>query len=131
IAPEDNLRVLLDTKYFTVRAVRPTTITVSGDTTLRQRIKSSQEYDKDVSIAIEAILKNGPRSLVKGLEEWNLEDGIILFRGQIYVPKDDNLRRDIVKKYHDHIATGHPGRWKTYELISREFWWPGISTFVK
>ena len=102
-----------------------------GDTSLCQQIKSSQEYDKEVSQALEVILKNGPCSLTKGLEEWNLEDGIILYRGQIYVPRNDRLRREIVKRYHDHVATGHPGRWKTYELISREFWWPGISTFVK
>jgi hypothetical protein len=37
----------------------------------------------------------------------------------------------IVKKYHEHTALGHPGRWKTFEMVSREFWWPGMSTFVK
>ena len=131
IALDNEERTLLDTKFFTVRAIRPTTVTVLGDTTLRQRIKSSQEYDQDVSTALETILKNGPRSIVKGLEEWNLEDGIILHRGQVYVPKNEDLRRDIVKKYHNHVAIGHPGRWKTYELVSRDFWWPGISTFVK
>jgi hypothetical protein len=47
--------------------------------------KSTQEYDKDISTAIETILKNRPRSLVKGLEEWNLEDGIILHKGVICV----------------------------------------------
>jgi len=82
-------------------------------------------------MALESILKNGPRSLTKGLEDWNLEDGIILYRGQVYVPKNESLRRDIVKKYHNHVAIGHPGRWKTYKVISREFWWPGMSTFVK
>jgi len=61
----------------------------------------------------------------------NLEDGIILYRGQVYVPKNEALQRDIVKKYHNHVAIGHPGRWKTYELVSREFWWLGMSTFVK
>ena len=60
-----------------------------------------------------------------------MEEGIILYRGHIYVPKDDSLRRDIVKMYHDHPAIGHPGRWKTYELISREYWWPGLSQFTK
>jgi hypothetical protein len=66
-----------------------------GDSSLHQQIKSTQEYDKDVSMAIETILKNGPRSLAKGLEEWNLEDGIILHKGQVYIPKNEELRRDI------------------------------------
>ena len=131
MALDNEERILLDTKFFKVNAIRPTTVKVLGDTTLRQRIKSTQEYDKEVSQALESILKNGPRSLTKGLEDWNLEDGIILYRGQVYVPKEESLRRDIVKRYHDHVATGHPGRWKTYELVSREFWWPGMSIFVK
>ena len=26
---------------------------------------------------------------------------------------------------------GHPGQWKTIELITQEYWWPGITEFVK
>ena len=26
---------------------------------------------------------------------------------------------------------GHPGEWKTIELITRDFWWLGITMFVK
>jgi hypothetical protein len=26
---------------------------------------------------------------------------------------------------------GHPRQWKTIELISAEYWWPGITEFVK
>ena len=85
-------QVLLDTKFFAIQAVRPTAVTVLGDTSLHQQIKSSQEYDREVSQALEVILKNGPRSLTKGLEEWNLEEGIILYCGQVYVSKDDALQ---------------------------------------
>ena len=102
-------RVLLDTKFFAVQATRPTIISVHGDTTLRDRIKSAQDYDVEVSKALESILKNGPRSVSKGLEDWNLEDGIILYRGQTYIPKDTDLRHNIVKQYHEHVAVGHPG----------------------
>jgi len=28
-------------------------------------------------------------------------------------------------------SAGHPGWWKTYELVSRNYWWPGMTTFVK
>ena len=69
--------------------------------------------------------------LRRGLEEWNTEDGLLLFRGKVYVPKDIELRRDIVALHHDTVAVGHPGRWKTYELVSRNYWWPGMSTFVE
>ena len=131
LAHDNENRVLLDSKFFAVRATRPVVVSIHGDTTLRECIKATQTYDTEVSKALESILKNGPRSVSKGLEDWNLEDGLILYRGQIYIPKDLTLRQDIVKQYHEHLATGHPGRWKTYELVSREFWWPGMSVFVK
>jgi transposase InsO family protein len=128
---DNEQQILLDTKFFAVRATRPTAITIEGDTTLHERIRSPQDYDTEVSKALEFILKNGPCSMSKGLEDWNLEDGIILYRGHTYIPKNQDLQQDIVRSYHEHIATGHPGRWKTYELVSRDFWWPGMSTFVR
>jgi hypothetical protein len=122
-------RVLLDDKFFAVRAAHPVTMDPQINP-LQKRIKGAQTYDTEVSQALESVLRNGPRSVTRGLDDWNLEDGLILHHGHIYVPKDNDLRRDIVKQYHDHIATGHPGRWKTYELVAREFWWLGMSQFV-
>jgi len=43
----------------------------------------------------------------------------------------DTLRQQIVQMYHDLPSAGHPGQWKTYELVSRNYWWPGMTTFVK
>ena len=130
MAYDNEERVLLDTKFFSAHAVRATAITSQGDVSLRERLKKAQTYDTEVSQALASIVKNGPQSVTKGLEDWNLEGGIILFRGDIYVPKDISLRKDIVKSYHDHLATGHPRCRKTYELVLREYWWPGMSTFV-
>jgi hypothetical protein len=56
-----------------------TAITSQGDVSLRERLKKAQTYDTEVSQALASIVKNGPRSVTKGLEDWNLEDGIILF----------------------------------------------------
>jgi hypothetical protein len=121
----------LDTHYFTVRATRPMAITTHGNTSTRDRIKAAQSYNMEVSQALEMVLKNGPRSVTKGLQDWNLEDGIILYHGHVYIPKNESLRWDIIKSCHENITTGHPGRWKTYEIVTREFWWPGMSTFVR
>ncbi|ETW82055.1 hypothetical protein HETIRDRAFT_248029, partial [Heterobasidion irregulare TC 32-1] len=60
--------------------------------------------------------------------EWNYEDNLIWHKGRIYVPPNDELKRRITKIYHDSPTTGHPRRWKTYVLISDNFWWPGMST---
>ena len=90
-------------KIFTIRMARPITMN-PHDNPLQKWIKGAQNYDAEVSQALESILKNGPWSIIKGLEDWNLEDGLILHHGHIYIPKDDDLRWDIVKQYHDHIS---------------------------
>ena len=63
-------------------------------------------------------------------EEWTEEQGLILFKGKVYVPKDIALRRKIVELHHDSQITGHPGRWKTLELVSRNYWWPNMARFI-
>jgi hypothetical protein len=35
-----------------------------------------------------------------------------------------------MQQFHDNLI-GYPGQWKTIELISAEYWWPGITEFMK
>ena len=56
--------------------------------------------------------------------------GLILYKGLIYVPNNEELKRKVTQQFHDNLM-GHPGQWKTIELLSREYWWPGITEFVK
>ena len=65
------------------------------------------------------------------LSNWSIEDGLIYHKGQCYVPQDTALRREIVRRYHDLAPMGHPGQFGTKELVSRQFWWPGLSVFVR
>jgi hypothetical protein len=46
------------------------------------------------------------------------------------VPNDPELRRRITSQHHDTRVAGHPGRWKTLELISRNYWWPQMSRYI-
>jgi hypothetical protein len=60
MALDNDDRVLLDNKFFTIHATQTTAVNISGDNTIRQRIVATQEYDKEVTQALESILKNGP-----------------------------------------------------------------------
>ena len=62
--------------------------------------------------------------------EWEERDGLVLFRGRVYVPLDTQLRHDIVEAHHDTPVTGHSGRWKTTELVARNYWWPGMGRYI-
>ena len=51
----------------------------------------------------------------------------MLKEGKIYVLKDIELRTEIVQLHHNVLAAKHRGRWKTVELVTRNYWWPGIT----
>ena len=56
-----------------------------------------------------SLLNSGPREFGKALQEWNFENGLLLRRGKVYVPKDRQLRLDLLKLHHDTVLAGHPG----------------------
>ena len=50
---------------------------------------------------------------------------------RVYVPKDEKLRIEIIQLHHDMPIAGHRGQWKTVELVTRNYWWPGVTKEVK
>ena len=125
-------QILLKPSFFAVNAIEASHDAPVNDDELLRRVKEALLND-EVTKDYKQLLKSGPREFTKGLQDWNFENGLLLYRGKVYIPKDDNedLRRVIVQIHHDLPSAGHPGRWKTYELVSWNYWWPGISTFVK
>jgi len=45
---------------------------------------------------------------------------------KIYIPKGE-LRGEIIRLHHNTLVEGHGGRWKTAELVTRNYWWPGVT----
>jgi hypothetical protein len=62
--------------------------------------------------------------------KWSESDVLLMFCSKIYVPKDRELRHHIVEQHHDTCISGHAGRFKTLELISRNYWWPQMSHYI-
>ena len=63
--------------------------------------------------------------------DWIFKDGLVFYQKWCYVPADENLHRDIVKRYHDLRPMGHPDQFATLELVRRDYWWPGMASFVR
>jgi len=95
---------------------------------LRERIKTAQKGDERVVKAVEELKKAGVKTLRD--EEWEIEDGVVLKEGRIYVPERE-LRGEIIQLHHDTPVGGHGGRWKTMELVTRNYWWPGVTKEVE
>jgi hypothetical protein len=62
---------------------------------------------------------------------WKIENGLITWFGRIWIPDANDLRIQIIKLNHDDPTAGHPGRYRTTELIQRDYWWPSISCDVQ
>jgi len=49
---------------------------------------------------------------------------------RIYVLEGE-LRGEIIRLHHNTPVGGHRGRWKTAELVARNYWWPEVTKEVE
>jgi len=95
---------------------------------LVEKLKKARSKDEDVIRVVEKMKKTGVREL-RG-NKWKIEGDLVLKEGKVYVPKDEELRVEIIQLHHDVLAVGHGGRWKMVELVIRNYWWPGVTRDV-
>src|SRR6202021_3006065 len=83
------------------------------DMDLQERIAIANDLDGNAAEALQLLLEKAPTEMTAGLEDWELDNtsgrNILFYKGKNYIPKDTELRRDIVKTFHDHETAGHPG----------------------
>lgn len=105
----DNLdTTLLKPEFFAVRALQQGHLLIEGhEEDILSKIRGSKELDESVVKAVEELRRSPTRRLRS--EEWSEEQDLILFRGKVYVPKNIQLRRELVKLYHETPVAGHPG----------------------
>jgi len=93
--------------------------TIVEEGNLRERIKKAQEEDERVVKVVEELKKAEVKTLRE--EEWEIENGVVLKEGRIYIPEEE-LRREVIQLHHDTPVEGHEGRWKTTKLVTRNYW---------
>jgi len=93
-----------------------------------EKIKKVRSKDKDIVRVVEKMKKMGVRELHRN--EWQIKGDIVLKKGKVYVLKDEELRAEVIWLHHDVPAAGHGGRWKTVELVTRNYWWLGMTRDV-
>jgi hypothetical protein len=75
------------------------------------------------------------------LEEWKTtytveeQDGDWIKGTALVVTNPEEVRQDILAVYHDAPTAGHPGVWKTQQMLGRDYWWPtmrkDVAAYVK
>jgi hypothetical protein len=71
-----------------------------------------------------------PNNLKNTINKFKFKDNLILFKNLIYIPNNDKLKIKILKLFHDALMAGHFGRTKTIELITCNYTWPKLKSFV-
>jgi hypothetical protein len=122
--------VLLTPGFFAVRALEGLQVFGEEQDLLRDIRKGIREVEPEdpISKVVKELKTTSSRTVRSA--EWGLDQGVLYFRGKIYVPEHLDLRRRIVSLCHDTRVAGHPGRWKTLELVSRNYWWPQMSRYI-
>ena len=103
---------------------------IADANTLERQIRDATDQDPEVVLALRLLKERGPQQLTNNLTDWEARDGLAFYRGRIYIPRVPDLRKQIVRLCHDSLLTGHPGQRATLELVSRLYWWPGMTAFV-
>jgi len=125
----DNI-VLLTPNFFTVQALEGSEAAGEERGILKDIQKGTHNGEKEEPVARTPRELQGSSARSVKSAEWSLTDGLLDFRGKIYVPDTSDLRRRIVMLSHDSRLAGHSGRWKMLELVSRNYWWLQMSRYV-
>ena len=94
-----------------------------------EKIKKARSKDKEVVRVVEEIKKAGVKILWG--DKWQIEGDLVLKEEKVYVPKNKELWIEIIQLHHDVLVVGHRGRWKTIELVTRNYWWPEVTRDMK
>ncbi|QRW13671.1 Retrotransposable element Tf2 protein [Ceratobasidium sp. AG-Ba] len=76
------------------------------------------------------------QKVIKALEEnekvkhWEWEDGLLRYKGKIWIPNNKSIRKLVIESRHDSLAAGHPGQFRTYELLNRKYIWSSMKKSV-
>uniref|UniRef100_H3GYE8 Reverse transcriptase domain-containing protein n=1 Tax=Phytophthora ramorum TaxID=164328 RepID=H3GYE8_PHYRM len=110
--------------------------TTTPSSSLLDDVKAAYAHDADAKQLLEYFSTPSDKSrqkLAKHLRarvhRYRVHNGLLLYSAiddnadRIVVPDDHELKLKITYEYHDAPTSGHPGREKTYLLLTRDFYW--------
>ena len=98
-------QIMLKKEWLEIRAMEQ--LVEEPEREIMKRIKEARDKDEEVIKAVEKIKKAGVKVLRN--DEWQIEEGLVLKEGKIYVLKDEKLRVEIIWLHHNMPIVGHRG----------------------
>ena len=120
---------LLKPRQLQLAAVR----TSSSESRLLSDIRAAQPDDPALKTLLPFLRDPEiPRDddVQRQLRGFSYNNNLVLFNGLVYVPDDDAIKAQILRQCHDAKSAGHFGQTRTFELVTRDFFWPRARRFV-
>ena len=119
---------LVKPEWLEVRKTEKVEVIVEG-VDLLEKVRWSKVKDNEVIKVVEEIKWVGVKMLRD--EEQREVDSVMYKEGKVYVSKNDILRAEIIRLYHNILVEEHGGQWKIVELVTRNFLWPEVTKEMK
>src|SRR5260370_30498168 len=93
---------LLTLEVFELRVMEA--VTLEGEEAIfMEQIRQSAQFDDPVVKALKALDAGELHS-----NEWTCTEGVVLYRGRVYVPDNPQLCHNLVHAHHGAAVAGHP-----------------------
>ncbi|QRW15573.1 Retrotransposable element Tf2 protein [Rhizoctonia solani] len=99
-------------------------------TKIREKLKDDPSLEPIIQFLTEDV-DNAPPSIRKAYRDYDWEEDLLWYRGKLVVPDWEPLKERLLREFHDSPLAGHPGQQQTLELLSRNYWWPGMKSSTK
>ena len=101
----------------------------SINTALVNKIASSSSTNPLILDAINSLHASSSLFPHSALTDWWYNTPHLYFKNCLYIPP--NTHHDLVTTVHLPLTSGHRGFFCTYSSLSHDYWWPGMSSFVR
>ncbi|QRW26785.1 Retrotransposable element Tf2 protein [Rhizoctonia solani] len=99
-------------------------------TEIRSRLREDPSLEPIIQFLTEDA-DNAPPSIRKAYRDYDWEEDLLWYQGKLVVPDSEILKEQLLREFHDSPLAGHPGQQRTLELLSRNYWWPGMKSSAK
>ena len=106
VEKDNKNQVMVKEEWLEVRAMEQ--LIEGPDEGIIKKIKEVRDKDEEVIKVVEEMKKARAKTLRD--EELQIEEGLVLKEGRVYVPKVEKLRVEIIWLYHDTPIAGYGGQ---------------------
>ena len=129
LSRRDEVDTLLDNTAVTMLPTVSDVLIRALDVRLADRIAEFTATNPLIKDATDAMAKHSSLFPRAARDDWTFLNGALYYKSRLYIPEP--ARQDLVHSLHCSPVGGHGGYFRTVHLVQRDYWWPGLTTFVR